>query len=178
MRGSCCSGGWKLGSDRPWCRASLGFPRRNGDSVMRNRIDIDYSHSRAIVQEIGERLRASLKADRALPASLRMQIDRLRQLEGQSQPNVAKSTPRLWTRRPWVMRNVRCEQMFFRFAPELGPCSKPLACRKRARSRPRTSVCGRGRYRPYSTLTLAARITLPHFSVSSAMSLPKSAGEP
>ena len=30
----------------------------------------------------------------------------------------------------------------------------------------------------YSTLMLAARITLPHFSVSSAMSLPKSADEP
>ena len=52
---------------------------------MRNRIDIDYSHSRAIVQEIGERLRASLEIDRELPASLRMQIDRLRQSEGPSQ---------------------------------------------------------------------------------------------
>src|SRR5262245_15924574 len=30
----------------------------------------------------------------------------------------------------------------------------------------------------HSALMLAARITLPHFSVSSAMSLPKSAGEP
>src|SRR6516165_512918 len=30
----------------------------------------------------------------------------------------------------------------------------------------------------YSGLMLAARITLPHFSVSSAISLPKSAGEP
>src|SRR4051794_32429403 len=30
----------------------------------------------------------------------------------------------------------------------------------------------------YSTLRLAARITLPHFSVSSAISLAKSAGEP
>src|SRR5436190_21311185 len=29
-----------------------------------------------------------------------------------------------------------------------------------------------------SALMLAARITLPHFSVSSAMNLPKSAGEP
>ena len=48
---------------------------------MRNRIDIDYSHSRAIFQEIGERLRASLKEDRELPVSLKMQIDRLRQLE-------------------------------------------------------------------------------------------------
>jgi hypothetical protein len=31
--------------------------------------------------------------------------------------------------------------------------------------------------RSHSALMLAARITLPHFSVSSAMSLPKSAGE-
>src|SRR5262249_26793126 len=31
---------------------------------------------------------------------------------------------------------------------------------------------------PYSGLMLAARITLPHFSISSAMSFPKSAGEP
>ena len=30
----------------------------------------------------------------------------------------------------------------------------------------------------HSGLMFAARITLPHFSVSSAMSLPKSAGEP
>jgi hypothetical protein len=52
--------------------------------VMRNRIEIDYSHSRAIVQEIGERLQASLKEDRELRASLRMQIDRLRRLEGPS----------------------------------------------------------------------------------------------
>ena len=54
--------------------------RGNGDSVMRNRIDIDYSHSRAIVHEVGERLRASLEIDRELPANLRMHIDRLRQL--------------------------------------------------------------------------------------------------
>src|SRR5215470_1759323 len=32
-------------------------------------------------------------------------------------------------------------------------------------------------YRGHSSLTLAARITLAHFSVSSAMSLPKPAGE-
>src|SRR5262249_12626790 len=32
--------------------------------------------------------------------------------------------------------------------------------------------------RPQSALMLRARITLPHFSVSSAMCLPKSAGEP
>jgi hypothetical protein len=33
-------------------------------------------------------------------------------------------------------------------------------------------------YRTYSCLMLAARTTLPHFSVSSAISFPKSAGDP
>src|SRR6266568_2519426 len=37
------------------------------------------------------------------------------------------------------------------------------------------AICGG---QPHSDLILASRITLPHFSVSSAMSLPKSAGEP
>jgi hypothetical protein len=50
---------------------------------MRNSIEIDYSHRRAILQEIGERLRTSLKEDPELPASLRLQLDRLRQLEAQ-----------------------------------------------------------------------------------------------
>jgi len=52
--------------------------------VMRNRTDIDPKHSRAIVQEIGERLRAFLKEEPELPGSLRTQIDRLRELEEQS----------------------------------------------------------------------------------------------
>ena len=51
---------------------------------MRNRIDIDPKHSRAIVQEIGERLRAFLKEEPELPGSLRAQIDRLGELEEQS----------------------------------------------------------------------------------------------
>ena len=50
--------------------------------AMRNRSDIDPNHSLAISQEIGERLRAFLKAE--LPASLGVQIDRLRELEEQS----------------------------------------------------------------------------------------------
>jgi hypothetical protein len=50
---------------------------------MRNRIDIDAKHSRAIVQEIGERLYAFLKEEPELPGSLRTQIDRLRELEEQ-----------------------------------------------------------------------------------------------
>ena len=66
---------------------------------MQNPIEIDYSHSRAIIREIGERLRTSLKVDPELPTSLRLQVDRLRQLEGQSRPNVEKSTTRWWPRR-------------------------------------------------------------------------------
>ena len=50
---------------------------------MRNSVDIDHSHSRAIVRKIGEALRASLEIDRELPASLRTQIDRLRELMGE-----------------------------------------------------------------------------------------------
>ena len=53
---------------------------------MRNPIDIDSSHSRAIVREIGERLRASFKEDRELPAGFRMQIERLRQSEDEALP--------------------------------------------------------------------------------------------
>ena len=61
--------------------------------VMRNRIDIDHKHSRAIVQEIGERLRAFLKEEPKLPWSLRMQINRLRELEEQS-PSIIPNAER------------------------------------------------------------------------------------
>jgi len=57
---------------------------------MRNGIDIDHIHSRAIVREIGERLRASLKPEPELPASLRAQIDRLREFEAAEHWNKAR----------------------------------------------------------------------------------------
>ena len=60
---------------------------------MRNRVDIDHNHSRAIVQEIGERLRAFLKEEPELPGSLRAQMDRLRELEEQS-PSIIPSAER------------------------------------------------------------------------------------
>jgi hypothetical protein len=60
---------------------------------MRNPVDIDYSHSRAIVREIGDRLRASLETDRELPADLRTKIDQLRRSEGEPQPNAARLKP-------------------------------------------------------------------------------------
>ena len=69
----------------------MGFLRRE-NAIMRNSIDIDHSHSRAIIREIGEALRAALKIDREIPASLSTQIERLRQSESQPQQNIAGST--------------------------------------------------------------------------------------
>ncbi|MBR0719736.1 hypothetical protein [Bradyrhizobium liaoningense] len=60
---------------------------------MRNRIDIDPKHSRAIVQEIGGRLRAFLKEEPELPGSFRTQIDRLREWEEQS-PSIIPNAER------------------------------------------------------------------------------------
>jgi hypothetical protein len=68
---------------------------------MRHRIDIDPKHSRAIVQEIGERLRAFLKEEPELPGSLRTQIDRLRELEEQS-PWIIPAAERWDKRRRWA----------------------------------------------------------------------------
>ena len=64
--------------------------------VMRNRIDIDSKHSRAIIQEIGERLRAVLKEEPECPGSLRTQIDRLRELE--QSPSIIPAAER-WDKR-------------------------------------------------------------------------------
>ena len=71
------------------------FPERG--IVMRNRIDIDAKHSRAIVQEIGDRLRAFLKEEPELSGSLTTQIDRLRELEEQS-PSIIPAAER-WDKR-------------------------------------------------------------------------------
>ena len=60
---------------------------------MRN--PVDSQHSRAIVKEIGERLRASLGEDRELPVNFRKQIERLRRSENEAQADVAKSSRRL-----------------------------------------------------------------------------------
>ena len=65
---------------------------------MRNRIEIDSKHSRAILQEIGERLRAFLHEEPECPGSLRTQIDRLRELEEQS-PSVIPAAEHWDTRR-------------------------------------------------------------------------------
>ena len=61
---------------------------------MRNRIDP--KHSRAIIQEIGERLGTFLKEEE-LPGRFRTQIDRLRELEEQS-PSIIPAAER-WNKR-------------------------------------------------------------------------------
>jgi hypothetical protein len=60
---------------------------------MRNRIEIDHTHARAIYLEIGERLQASLREETELPANLGRQIDRLRELDGQS-PSIVPAVER------------------------------------------------------------------------------------
>ena len=51
---------------------------------MRNPIDIDRTHSRAICREIGERLQQYLRAEAEIPTSMRKQVHRLHELEGHS----------------------------------------------------------------------------------------------
>jgi hypothetical protein len=85
------SGGLRFRSELPAVLAELRGVDANAGAflpergfAMRNRIDIDSKHSRAIVQEIGERLRAFLQEESEPSGSLRTQIDRLRELEEQS----------------------------------------------------------------------------------------------
>lgn len=60
---------------------------------MRSRIDIDRKHSYAILREIGERLRGSLREEPDLPANFRRQVDRLRELEhGSLRPGQARTS--------------------------------------------------------------------------------------
>ena len=63
---------------------------------MRKPVDIDYNTSRAIVREIGNGLRESVKEDKDVPANFRSQIERLRQSESepQSRPNAPRMKPR------------------------------------------------------------------------------------
>ena len=57
---------------------------------MPNRIDIDHRHSRAILREIGERLRGSLREEPELPENLRKLVDRLNEFEDQSPSIVSR----------------------------------------------------------------------------------------
>jgi hypothetical protein len=63
-------------------------------AVMRKPVDIDSKHSRAIVREIGNGLRESVKEDKDVPANFKSQIERLRQSEAEPQPNAPRMKPR------------------------------------------------------------------------------------
>jgi hypothetical protein len=54
---------------------------RERSPAMQNAIRIDRAFRRAIIQDIGERLRASLREEPELSASLRRQIDQLREMQ-------------------------------------------------------------------------------------------------
>ena len=77
-----------MGAGRWGFAAGAFLPERG--FVMPNRIDIDHTHSRAIVREIGERLHPSLKPEPELPTRFKKQIDRLRELEERS-PSIVPS---------------------------------------------------------------------------------------
>ena len=82
---------------------------------------------------------------------------------------------------PLLLAGLPAHAFLFRFAPVTGPNGMTLRCRRSANSglcrRSRNGVYGkssrslRPRLHPCG-LMLAARITLPHLSVSSAISLP------
>ena len=51
---------------------------------MRNPVDIEHRHSRAICDEIGERLQSHLTIESELPVDLSRQVEQLHRLEVQS----------------------------------------------------------------------------------------------
>jgi hypothetical protein len=80
-----------------------------------------------------------------------------------------------------VIRRCRLNVRFARKRPCGGhrwPARKCLAFICRVRLTGRYGILAAQALPLHAGLMLAARITLPHFSVSSAMNLPKSAGEP
>jgi hypothetical protein len=59
---------------------------------MRNLVDIDHRHSRAICDGIGERLQSHLGAESELPVGLRMQVEQLHRSEAQT-PSIVPDMP-------------------------------------------------------------------------------------
>jgi hypothetical protein len=86
------SGGLQFSEMSAGSRVSAGFLILS--FAMRNRIDIDHKHSRAIVREMGERLRASLEPEPELPPNFQTQINRLRDLERPSPSIIAAAEQR------------------------------------------------------------------------------------
>ena len=71
---------------------------------MRNPVDIDHRHCRAICDEIGERLQSHLRIESELPVGLRRQVEQLHRLEVQS-PSIVPDMEHGFGNEP--RRNVR-----------------------------------------------------------------------
>ena len=110
---------------------------------MRNQIDIDKTISRAIIREIGERLRASLKEDE-IPASLKAELKRLDQLDDQSSPPIVPEPEIDWEDHavvntpPTGARTARSVQTWASYAWRMG-LRKLVAKRHIGRRRSRTA---------------------------------------
>jgi hypothetical protein len=96
---------------KPFTMSRRGRGLPNEGSVMRNPIDIDHKHSRAICQEIGERLQAYLRVEPELPTSLKEQVDQLLQLEGQS-PSIVPDVEHRFGNEPSIRGDARGGDQF------------------------------------------------------------------
>jgi hypothetical protein len=81
---------WNLAGsylDRSWILLDLVMSKKNAADVR-----IDHIHSRAICDEIGERLREKLMREALeLPPRLQLLVDRLAELDGRSAPSIVPS---------------------------------------------------------------------------------------
>jgi hypothetical protein len=79
---------WNLAGsylDSSWILLDLVMSKKNAADIR-----IDHIHSRAICDEIGERLRETLRREE-LPPRLQFLVDRLAELDGRSAPSIVPS---------------------------------------------------------------------------------------
>jgi hypothetical protein len=73
--------------DSSWILLDLVMSKKNAADIR-----IDHIHSRAICDEIGERLRETLRREALeLPPRLQLLVDRLAELDGRSAPSIVPS---------------------------------------------------------------------------------------
>ena len=81
--------------DSSWILLDLVMPKKNAADIR-----IDHTHSRAICDEIGERLRETLRREALeLPPRLQLLVDRLVELDGGSAPSIVPSFEDMLPRR-------------------------------------------------------------------------------
>jgi len=89
---------WNLAGsylDRSWILLDLVMSKKNAADIQ-----IDHIHSRAICDEIGERLRETLRREAPeLPPRLQLLVHRLAELNGRSAPSIVPSFDDMLPRR-------------------------------------------------------------------------------